>query len=189
MQEQGRGALAYGEQDRVFDELLVISVRAGDRRAAERLAAHWHPRLLRTATRILGQAEQGQDAAQEAWLAISASWIRLEDPRRFPAWAYAILHRKCTDIQRRLIRDRKRHDQAAELSGTGQNPAQAGHTAINAAFQALAPDHRTVAALYFAEGLTLIEISRALGIPVGTVKSRLFNARKQLKSRLERTIP
>lgn len=178
--------MSYTDTDRVYDELLVISVRAGDRRAAERLAARWHPRLLRAATRILGHVEQGQDATQEAWAAISASWVRLEDPRRFPAWAYAILHRKCVDVQRRLVRDRDGHTQMTHIPGTVQGAGQADHTAINAAFLSLTPDHRVIAVLYFAEGLSLLEISRALTVPVGTVKSRLFNARQQLKTILER---
>jgi len=181
--------LRYADSDRVFDELLVISVRAGDRRAAERLAARWHPRLVRTATRLLGNTDQGQDAAQEAWAAMSAGWVRLDDPRKFAGWAFSILHRKCTDIQRRLIKDREGLSQMANSTEESHADAPDRHFAINDAFAALNSEHRAVAILFFAEGLTLIEISHITGVPVGTVKSRLFNARQQLKSNLERENP
>lgn len=182
--------MRYTDSDRVFDELLVISVRAGNRRAAERLAARWHPRLVRTATRFLGNADQGQDAAQEAWAAMSAAWVRLDDPRKFAGWAFSILHRKCSDIQRRLIKDR---DGLSELTlaatDSPQDASSDRRLVINDAFAGLKPEHRATAILFFAEGLTLIEIAHITGAPIGTVKSRLFHARQQLKSNLERENP
>jgi len=181
--------LRYADSDRVFDELLVISVRTGDRRAAERLAARWHPRLMRTAIRILGDRDQGQDATQETWAAISAGWVRLDDPRKFAGWAFAILHRKCTDIQRRLIKDRDGLNEMALASGDARVEASDSRIAINNAFTGLKPEHRATAILFFAEGLSLIEVSHITGVPVGTVKSRLFNARQQLKTTLERQTP
>jgi DNA-directed RNA polymerase specialized sigma24 family protein len=89
--------MALSETDRVYDALLVTLVRAGDARAAERLAVRWQPRLLRAARRMLGDGEEAREAVQEAWGGICRGWLRLSDPEMFPAWAYGILSRKCAD--------------------------------------------------------------------------------------------
>ena len=60
---------------RIFDELLLISARAGDRRAGERLAARWQPRLLRTARRLLRDEDEAVEAVQNAWAAICRGWF------------------------------------------------------------------------------------------------------------------
>jgi RNA polymerase sigma factor (sigma-70 family) len=85
------------ETDRVYEELLLVLVRSGDRDAAERLAARWQPRLIRTARRLLQDEEQAREAVQEAWAGIARGWGRMADPARFPAWAFSILHRRCAD--------------------------------------------------------------------------------------------
>ena len=68
------------ETDRVYDELLITLARSGDRRAGERLAARWQPRLLHTARRLLRDDEQARDAVQEAWAGICRGWLTLNDP-------------------------------------------------------------------------------------------------------------
>lgn len=77
--------MALSETDRVYDALLVTRVRAGDARAAERLAARWQPRLMRAARRMLGDNEEAREAVQEAWGGICRGWVRLSEPEMFPA--------------------------------------------------------------------------------------------------------
>ncbi len=172
------------ETDRVYDELLVTLVRSGDARAGERLAARWHPRFLRTARRLLGDEDLAQEAAQETWAGVCRGWPRLSDPAMFPAWAFGILHRKCADALRRTVRDRAR--KATPPDGPSATPPDAPQRhALRRAFAALPQSRRAAAALYFGEGLTLAEVAVALGIPVGTAKSRIFQARRELKAQLE----
>ena len=75
------------QSGRVFDELLVLHVQNGDRRALERLASRWQPRLLRSARRFTGDDELAREAVQECWLGITTGLKKLKDPARFPAWA------------------------------------------------------------------------------------------------------
>ncbi|GAA0476659.1 sigma-70 family RNA polymerase sigma factor [Parasphingorhabdus litoris] len=176
--------MRYSDTDRVYDELLLTRIQVGDRRAGERLAARWYPRLMRTAYRLLRDEEQARAAVQEAWSGICRGWMGLRDPSRFPAWAYRILHRKCADRIRKnqKFRAAQSDDQAAaELSSP---PGAEDKVSIDQAFARLSNDHRFVATLYFAEGLTLSEIAAATDTPVGTAKSRLFHARRQLKAAL-----
>ena len=172
----------YSETDRIFDELLLMRVQAGDERAGERLAARWYPRLMRTACRLLRDEEQARVAVQEAWTGICRGWRSLRDPSRFPAWAYTILHRKCVDRIRQNQRSRNRAGEDANMLAV--SPSGEARVTIAQAFDALSDDHRTAATLYFSEGLTVREIAAVTRVPAGTAKSRLFHARRQLKESL-----
>lgn len=172
----------YSETERIYDELLLARVQAGDRRAGERLAARWYPRLMRTACRLLRDEDQARVAVQDAWTGICRGWRSLTNPSRFPAWAYTILHRKCAD---RIRQNRQRRNRIGEgASEPTVAPAGEARVAISDAFDVLSGDHRTAATLYFSEGLTVREIATVTGVPPGTAKSRIFHARRQLKEAL-----
>ncbi|MFA9201364.1 MAG: RNA polymerase sigma factor [Cypionkella sp.] len=166
----------------VFDGLLVTLAIAGDRAAAERLARRWHPRLLRTARRLVGAAA-APSAVQDCWVSILRGIGRLRDPARFGPWAFGILHRRCADVLR---------TQSAERAGLGEEfkDAYSGANlpddafAIAQAMAELPSDQRLAAQLYFVERLTLAEIAAVQRVPVGTAKSRLFHARRRLKAAL-----
>lgn len=171
--------------ERIYDELLVTLARAGDRKAANRLAARWYPRLMRTALRLLGDRADAEEAVQEAWAGICRGWPRLSDPAMFPAWAFGILRRKCVDRIRRNQTDRARSaplDAAPEPSQPARGELR---VELDQALSRLSDDHRLAAILYFGEGLRLNEIAALTGVPLGTAKSRIFNARQHLKSLLK----
>lgn len=177
--------MAHSEADRVYDELLVTLVRAGDARAGERLVARWQPRLIRTARRLLRDPEQAREAVQEAWTGICRGWLTLSDPAKFPAWAFGILHRKCADRIKFEQTQRTRTAPLDQVPEPAQSESSELRFQIDQALGLLSPDHRAAAILFFGEGLTLSEIASATGVPVGTAKSRIFHARKHLKSILE----
>ena len=177
--------MAGQETERVFDELLVTLARSGDRKAANRLAARWYPRLMRTALRLLRDRSEAEEAVQEAWAGICRGWPRLSDPAMFPGWAFGILRRKCVDRIRKLQTDRSRTapiDAAPEPSQAARGELQ---VEIDQAMESLSPDHRLFALLYFGDGLSLNEIAAVTDVPVGTAKSRIFHARQHLRSRLK----
>ncbi len=176
--------MRYSETDRIYDELLLTRIQAGDRRAGERLATRWHPRLMRTAYRLLRDEEQAHSAVQEAWAGICKGWRGLRNPSRFPAWAYTILHRKCADQIGRNQKRRSLHAVDIEAVDISVAPRGEDKVTLDQAFDRLSDEHRTAALLYFGEGLTLKEIAEVTGAAVGTAKSRLFHARRQLMSAL-----
>lgn len=176
------------QAERLYDELLVTLVQAGDRAAANRLAARWQPRLARTAMRLLGSRDAALSAVQDSWVAILRGIGRLRDPARFAPWAFGILHRRCVDHIRRM---QVKRGQAGELES---EPAAAIGDADDAltvrqAIAGLPPDQRLAAQLFFIEGLTLAEIAEVQQVPLGTAKSRLFHARRQLKAALSGDLP
>ena len=167
---------------RLYDELLVTLVQAGDRRAGERLAARWQPRLARTARRLLADDEAALGAVQEAWLSILRGIAGLRDPARFAPWAFGILRRRCADRIRGAQAERAR---SGESEHEPALPACADEAlAIREAFAALPGDQRLAAQLFFVEGLTLAEIAEVQAVPPGTAKTRLFHARRKLKAAL-----
>lgn len=173
------------QSGRVYDELLVLHVQNGDRRALERLASRWQPRLLRSARRFTGDDELAREAVQECWLGIVAGINRLTDPARFPGWVFTILRRRCADRIRAHAAHRPRSDELTEANEPAIAPRGEDKAAIAQAFASLPEDQRVAATLYFVERLKLDEISAATDVPLGTVKSRIFTARKTLKTLLE----
>ena len=169
---------------RLYDEFLVLAVLSGERRAAEQLARRWRPRLLRTARRLLGDADRAEDVVQDTWIGIARGLPRLRDPAQFPAWAFGILRRRCADAHRKRYRDEARLDALDDDSGA--TPASGeSRSALDGAFRSLPEAQRLTAILFYSEGLTLAEIARVTDVPVGTAKSRLFHARRHLKQQLD----
>lgn len=178
--------------EEVLDELLVLRCQAGDRWAGERLVERWHSRLLRHAWRLTGEAEAAADAVQEAWVAILRGLGRLDDPARFRAWAYRITGNKCRDWIRRRRRTRRFWERLAREphSRTVEaDPAEAeegrAEQRLARALGGLSADRRALLAMFYTEGLSIREIGEALGVAEGTVKSRLFHARRKLRGSLE----
>ena len=178
------GTGGNSDAERRFDELLVVMVQTGDRRAAARLAARWHPRLARTARRLLGDADAALSAAQDSWVAIMRGLHTLRDPARFAPWAFAIVDRRCADSIRRAQTHRRRMTDLADASEPAVAPVAEDRIALRQAFAALPADQRLAAHLFLVEGLSLAEIAETQAVPIGTAKSRLFHARRQLKAAL-----
>ncbi|RJY07982.1 RNA polymerase sigma factor [Aurantiacibacter aquimixticola] len=172
----------------LFEEYLVTATMAGDRRAAQRLAQRFQTRMLRTARRILGDTDLAAGAVQEAWLSILPRIARLRDPSRFAPFDFGILRRRCVDAIRSAQRGRSVFDGEDDIEAA--DPARQGEAlALREAFAALPPDQRLAAHLFFREGLTLAEIAEVQNIPEGTAKSRLFHARRKLKTALSGDTP
>ena len=175
---------------RIFGEYLAAAARAGDREAFERLVEIWQPKLLAHAWRLLGDREAARDAVQDAWGDIAKGLPRLEDVRVFPAWAYRIVSRRAADVIRRRQSERKLGAAYAAEKETDTNfypavDAGADAAPLHAAMASLPPDQRAAIALFYMEDFSVAEIAASLGVPAGTVKTRLMHARRKLRAALE----
>jgi RNA polymerase sigma-70 factor, ECF subfamily len=181
--------------ERALDEYLVSSSQAGSIEALDGLARRWTPRLLRYASRVLGGSDDATEAArdvvQETWVGAIRGLARLREPAQFPAWIYGIATRKCVDAIRANAR-RGRLDAQAE-AGDGGRPltelTSEQQIDLATAIRGLPPIHRAAIHLFYREDLSVDEIAAALGIPAGTVKSRLHHAREALKRQLSAAAP
>jgi RNA polymerase sigma-70 factor (ECF subfamily) len=175
---------------------LVERARAGDREAFEVLVRSKVGTMYHTAVAILGHRADADDATQEAFI---SAWRRLDDlrdPDRFDAWLTRILVNACRSAIRRRTRrqvrevaarddwtERARIDQAAVREPAfDESTAEADR--FDRAFERLSNDDRALLVLHHLEERSVAEIGVRLGIPTGTVKSRLYRARGALERAL-----
>ena len=176
----------------IQDELLVLRCRDGDDEALKALIKRWQPRLTRLAWRLTAEREAARDVVQEAWLAIVRGLKRLDDPARFRSWAYRIVSNKCIDWTRRRARRRSatKDLQDAATSTAGASSDETDSTGevdrMREALSKLPDEQRAMLSIHFLDGMGVAEIARALDVPEGTVKSRLYHARNHLKPAMER---
>ena len=161
----------------IEDHLLVMDAQDGDQRALEQLVRRWQKRLWQHAYRLTADPQAAWDVTQQSWLGILKGLRKLHDPARFKAWVYRITTNKAFDwIKKR--NDRKEIPIESIVDPCQQEKSEIG---IKELLQKLDLKKRTVLCLYYFEQLRVSEISVALKIPKGTVKSRLANARSELK--------
>ena len=177
---------------------LVEAARAGDRAAYDALVRRKVESVYRTARTILGHDADAQDATQEAFVAAWRHLPRLRDPERFDAWLGRIVVNAC----RQSIRHRGAVREIAMPVDVGESHfgamtapgADPGGSVVDAisfdrAFERLSIDDRAILTLHHEDGRGLDEVAAILGIPTGTVKSRLLRARRALGRSLDRERP
>jgi RNA polymerase sigma-70 factor (ECF subfamily) len=170
-----------------------VLVRAGEDLAASfgALVERELDGAYRLAAVILGDALEAEDAVNDAAVAAWHGFAGLRDRERFDAWFGRILVNGCRDRLRRRRRVRVvdigatlevlRPDDAQDDMATGA----ADRDALARAMGRLDPDHQVILVLRFWLDLTVEAIADRLGIPVGTAKSRLHNARRRLRQVLD----
>ncbi|MFC1736452.1 RNA polymerase sigma factor [Candidatus Hydrogenedentota bacterium] len=168
-------------------ELLVLKCQEGDVAAFDELVSKWQERLWRHAWRLTGNEDAAWDTLQDTLLGISKSIRKLEEPAAFPAWAYRIVSNKCRDWIRKECRRRNAHKSYEEQFQSG--PDEPGPTVrsddLQEALAQLSGSDRALLAMKYTEGFDVADIAEVLGIPGGTVKSRLYYARKRLRTIME----
>lgn len=181
--------------EQIRDELLVLAAQGGDAEAFETLIRRWRPVMVRHAWRLTGDRDLAADVGQESCLAIVRGLGRLHDPAAFGTWVLRIVSNKAADRVRRRRRER-RLQESAESAAPGEASGPAGvadpgglTAAIREAVGALPMHLRAVVGLYYGEGLSVAEAAVALGIPAGTIKSRLHDARRRVKDSIQRRRP
>ena len=156
------------------------------RDAAFVLLANEHlDRAYRLARAILHDAVEAQDATHDAFVQAWRKWDTLRDPERFDAWFDRILINTCRN---RLRANRwLATDVSSEvlLAATDQVGHAEERQLIGAAIASLSPDHQIVVALRFYRDLAVADIAARLGVPAGTVQSRLHYALKRLRDAIE----
>jgi len=166
----------------IEDQLLVMDAQDGDGKAMEKLIRRWQKRLWQYAYRLTADVQAAWDITQQSWLEIIKGLRKLNDPARFKAWAYRIVTNKAADWMKNKNRQRHLSIEAASPDCRQKN----NDSEVKELMLKLKNDSRTILSLYYFEQLTVNEISDVLNIPKGTVKSRLFKAREELKELLEK---
>ena len=179
------------------DAHLVARWQEGDAGAFEALVLRHQGPVYRLLRRMLGSREEAEDVAQEAFLSLHRHGHRFRGDARFSTFVYRVAANAALNRRRSLGRRRARERQLAghqaagtDLPSTPRDPEDAASGAevqveVQRALLELPPDLRIASILYDIEGVPYAEVARVLGIPEGTVKSRIHRARKALRDLLQ----
>ena len=166
---------------------LVRRAQAGDRDAFDALATAGYDRMYAIARRILRDGAAAEDAVQEALIRIWRDLRSLRDIDRYDAWSNRLLIRSCHDQSRR---SRRMKAEVGEIDlnhrDTRDEYASVGHRdELERAFSRLTIEQRAVVVLTHYQGMSAAEVGEALGIPLGTVYSRLHYALRAMRSAID----
>ncbi|MFT7626972.1 MAG: RNA polymerase sigma factor (sigma-70 family) [Ulvibacter sp.] len=155
--------------DKIFDSWLVLQCQSGNKKAIALLVKRWHKKLCKQANWYI------KDVVQDSWRGIFNNIRKVRDSNQFGSWVLSIITIKSTDWIRKSKRDVKKRE--ASKDDRPDNRLINLRMAINK----LTQQHQTVLHLFYLEEYTIKEIGEIMHLPVGTIKSRLFNAREKLK--------
>lgn len=168
--------------EQLVDEILVMDCQSGRSGALDMLVSRWQKRLWRYACRLTGSSEAAWEVTQESWLGIIRGLGRLNDPARFRPWAYRIVTNKARDwIKRSAKRRPAQSEEIQEKHTHDERRTQETSADLQTILCRLPQRSRTVLTLHYLEEFGLAEIAAVLGVPTGTVKSRLHTARTEFK--------
>jgi RNA polymerase sigma-70 factor (ECF subfamily) len=186
------------------DAELIECAKRADHEAFRVLVERYQGRAYGLALRVLRNEEQARDAVQDAFIKVYGSLGRFEGRSGFYTWLYRLVMNVCLDMKRRDRSSRHvewEEERAAEISQdagslvSGANdPERQGpraeleraelREAMARAIETLPEDARRTLELREIDGLSYAEIAQAVGVPKGTVMSRLFYARRRVRAAL-----
>ena len=173
------------------DRALVREYLEGQRDAATGLVDRYHKRLYNLALRLLANAQDAEDVIQTVFFNVFEK-LRTFDPRyRFFSWIYRMTVNESLNVLKRPSRKRMMAlDDAPDIAAPALRSSGAtdARDRIDQALARLKPDDRAVVVLKHLEAFSYEEIADVLGIPVRTVKSRLFTARERLRLTLREQV-
>ena len=167
-----------------MERQLVERAQQGDPEAFEGLTKLIMDRLFSVAYRILRNTQSAEDATQLALVTIWRQLPQLRDPDRFEAWSYRLLVNASYAEHRRRGRDDPFGD---FVHGAAEDPYLSidDRDQLERGFQRLSAEQRAVLVLQHYLNLSHAQMADVLGVPIGTVRSRLHGARTAMRAALE----
>jgi len=173
--------------DRFYWKMLVVRCQVGDTHAIEELVTECHPRLRSFIHKMLPGYAGVDDLTQEVWMDVFRNLPKLAEPGSFVPWVYQIARARVF----RMLRRRDRTVPLGEVDVADDHQHDPEFTPedavrVHAALDQLPPEHREVLLLRFIEDMSYEDIAAVAECPLGTVRSRLHNAKRLLRQVLER---
>ncbi len=177
----------------LFENEIIRSVLRGNVNDFEKLVAAYEKNVYNIALRMVGDPEDAADMTQETFIKAYRALSGFRGDSKFSSWLYRIASNVCLDF----LRSRSRHPQVSlstvdeddratfELPDMRQNPEEQlmkklGMEAVRRGLEQLPEQQRQILVLRELGGLSYAELAQTLGLEEGTVKSRIFRARKRL---------
>ena len=173
---------------------IVRKVLGGDANAFETLVLEYEKNVYNIALRMTGNSEDAADMTQEAFIKAYNSLQSFRGDSKFSVWLYRIVSNVCLDFLRSKnrrptvslsVEDDDGEDAQLDVADESQSPdllldRKLTRDSVRRGLDSLPPDYRQILLLREIQGLSYDEIAQALSLEVGTVKSRIFRARKRL---------
>jgi RNA polymerase sigma-70 factor (ECF subfamily) len=173
----------------VEDADLITRVRKGDVEAFNHLVSRWEKRVFNYLLRLTGSPDDSLDLSQDVFLKAYQNIRKLDDTARFGPWLFRIAHNEAYSLfrKRRPEADLHKHE-SDDVGFAERQPARTVHPeltlAVTSALDRLTPEQREAVVLKVYQGFKFEEMAEILGIPVSTIKSRLYTALDLLKIEL-----
>jgi RNA polymerase sigma-70 factor (ECF subfamily) len=173
----------------VDEGTLIERSQRGDLDAFDRLVLIHQDRIYHLAYRVTGNAEDARDVAQETFIKAYRALPRYRHHAAFGTWLHRIAVNTALDLVRRRPQAPPAGLEEVKLAAAAHNPdleleRREAERRVQAALARLSPPHRTIVVLRDLQGMAYEEIAGVLGIPIGTVRSRLSRAREALRQAL-----
>lgn len=182
----------------LIEQRIVKRAQKGDRLAFAELVELYKDKLYNLGYRMLGNPQEAEDIAQEAFLRAYANLNKYNANHKFSTWIYRIATNLCIDRIRKKKADYSLDaevdgieggDMYSRLKSSGDTPEQAAvrneaRQEVQDAIEALPDNYRTAVILKYLHDLSLQEISEILEVPVSTVKTRIHRGREALRAGL-----
>jgi RNA polymerase sigma-70 factor (ECF subfamily) len=180
-----------GEGDRQVDVELLHRVAKGDAKAFHQLVDRHSDRLYRLAFSLVGNAADAEDVLQEALAGVYRGAGKFEGRSSVQSWLTKIVVTQAAKFwrTRKGKRDRSLEEDVEHPPDSGGSASVDAKLDLQSCLQQLSQEHRQVLVLREIDGMGYEEIAQVLNVPRGTVESRLFRARAELKKKLKDYLP
>ena len=167
------------------DDELVRRYLGGDREAFGVLVERHERRVYNLAYRMLGRRDDAADATQDAFVACMRKLSGFRGASSFTTWLHRVTLNVCYDALRKRSRERLSEETPDRVAPDDPAGEAAASVDVHRALQRVGEDFRAVLVLHDVQGMPYEDVAEALGVPVGTVKSRLHRARLAMARALE----
>lgn len=173
------------------DDILIASIAAGDKRAMALLFARHNVRVYRFAARITGNASLSDDIVSEVFLDVWRGAAGFNGKSQVSTWLLAIARHKAMSALRGRMDAQLDEEFSVAIADDRDDPETVAHqttrgTVIQKCLMQLPPTLREVVDLVYYHEKTVAEVAQIVGIPPGTVKTRMFHARVRMAELLQR---
>jgi RNA polymerase sigma-70 factor (ECF subfamily) len=170
----------------LHQRILVLRCQAGDETAFRQLVERYDSRLRYYVRKLLGSVDSADDVLQDVWLDVFRSVAKLAQPAAFSTWLFRIARDRA---YRELRRPRHRRLEDSDEAGVTEEEfdfSAEDAEQVHVLLDKLAPEHREVLLLRFIEDMSYEDIARVTGCPMGTVRSRIYYAKRALQKTMEK---
>ena len=164
-------------------EEQIDRAKRGNREALGELVAEHYARVYRFCARRIGE-ELAADAAKETFITMQRTSRRYEGRSTVSTWLIGIAHNHCRNLSRKAKAEPAPIEEWFDVAAPDHGNRVVAQETLRSALGELSADHREVVVLHEVEGLTYGEIAEIVGVPEGTVKSRLYHAFRNLREQL-----